>query len=70
MTHHTHTHTRTREHDSYDPVTSTEVFYSLPSVPAESIKYDEAKAPIVSDRVGKLLFQGGSADWLVGWLIS
>ena len=51
-------------------MTSTEVFYSLPSVPAESIKYDEAKAPIVSDRVGKLLFQGGSADWLVGWLIS
>lgn len=36
---------------SYDPVTSTEVFYNLPTVPAESIKYDEAKAPQVSDRV-------------------
>lgn len=38
---------------SYDPVTSTEVFYNLPTVPAESIKYDEAKAPQVSDRVSR-----------------
>ena len=47
----THTHTHTHHPDSYDPVTSTEVFYNLPTLPAESIKYDEAKAPQVSDRV-------------------
>lgn len=48
-------------------MTSTEVFYNLPSVPAESIKYDDAKPPQVSDRVrfGRSSFygKGGGCRW-------
>ncbi|GAB5033476.1 Hypothetical protein NocV09_01400100 [Nannochloropsis oceanica] len=41
-----------REALSYDPVTSTEVFYNLPSLPKEgAIIYDNDKTPQVSDQI-------------------
>lgn len=46
----------------YDPVTSTEVFYSIPSLPADAIKYDDAKPPVVSDRVRFLCFVQSAVD--------